>query len=262
MGVIKGDAAGVLARDAVVLDLADLSRQAEVILSTARSEAERIVAEGRAERARLIADAEAVGRNAGHEAGLREGRVAGEEAGKADAIAAHAERLTAMENAWSGALAEFVAEREDLLVACKDDVLRLAIMLAERVTHRVIETDTSAVIDQLAAALREVGSATKVVVAVHPGDAQLVCERLPALVGSISTIDHADLVEDAALTAGSCVIRTAAGGVIDASIVAQLGRMAELLLPGSVGARDADPPMQLDEDGQENKHDNEQKDQQ
>ncbi|MEM8756178.1 MAG: FliH/SctL family protein [Planctomycetota bacterium] len=231
MGLIKGDAAGTLAQNAVVLDLADLSKQAEAILSTARAEAERIVAEARAERARLLSDAEAVGRKAGHEAGLREGRAAGEERGAAEAAEAQGARLAALEAAWAEALRAFAADRDDLLVACKADVLRLAIGLAERVTHRVIDADGSVVLDQLASALREVGSPTRVTIAVAPGDAELVRAHLPGIAEQASNVQHAEMIEDASLAQGSCVVRTGGGGEIDATLRTQLDRLAELLLP-------------------------------
>lgn len=233
MPVLKRQNADQFARDAVVLNLADIAQQGEAILSAARQEAERIVAAAKAERERLIGDATQVGHAAGHTAGIAEGREAGKAAGETAARAEHAEALRALQAAWSAALEEFLVQREHLLVTCKTDVLKLALSIAERITYRTIEHDEGVVCDQIEAALGLVGKPSRVTIAVHPEELALAHEVLPDLAARLDAVEHASLDGDESLTPGSCVIRTAEGGLIDASVLTQLERIAELLVPGS-----------------------------
>ncbi|MEO0629198.1 MAG: FliH/SctL family protein [Planctomycetota bacterium] len=233
MPVLKANSAAAVAKDAVVLDLADIARQGEAILANAKREADRIVAEANAERERLIGDASALGHREGHAKGMTEGREAGKAAGETAAQAEHAERLRALQSAWSDALEEFLAQRDHLLVTCKTDVLRLALSIAERITHRTIECDTSVVCEQIEAALAMVGKPSRVTVAVHPQELPLASEALPDLAARLQAVEHAELVADESLEPGSCVVRSADGGLVDASIETQLARIAELIVPGS-----------------------------
>lgn len=235
--MIKRADAARLARDAVVLDLADIAQQAEVILSSAQREAESIVAQARAERERLLSDAREVGHGEGYERGLADGRAAGEAEGREAATATHGDRLAQLEAGWAAALEEFLAQRDHLVIACKHDVLRLVLSLASRVVHRVIETDEGVVASQLEAALRLIAAPTRVVIAIHPDDAAVASGALPALVSRIRSVEDAALVEDESVSRGSCVVRTAGGGVIDATVETQLDRIASLLVPD--GPRDA-----------------------
>ncbi len=243
MPVLKANSSAYATHDAVVLDLADIAHQGEAILRTARDEAARIVAQAREERERLIGDASAVGHREGYAKGLAEGREAGNVAGETAARAEHAERLRALQSAWSEALEEFLSQRDHLLVTCKTDVLRLALSIAERITHRTIATNESVVCDQIEAALAVIGRPSRVLVAVSPDDLELARDTLPDLAARLETVEHAELVVDESLAPGSCVVRTADGGLIDASVQTQLRRIAELIVPGSsasVGARPAD----------------------
>lgn len=253
MPVIKGVSAANTARDAVVLDLADIAQQAAAIRHAAEREAARIIEAAKGERERLIADASEVGRATGHAEGLAEGREAGRAEGRAEAIGQQSEALGALQAAWSAALEEFVAQRDHLVVGCKRDVLQIATSIAERITHRAIEMSPDAlpvVLDQIESALHIVAKPTRAVVAVHPEDAESARESLPALTKRIDGIEHAEIVEDGSLSRGSCVVRTDRGGGVDASVETQLRRIAELIVPvRSSETEQEDRTVQADDDG-------------
>lgn len=241
MPVLKRIHAEQVVKDAVVLDLADIAQQGEAMLGAARQEAERIVAEARAERERLIGDAAAVGHREGYARGLAEGREAGKTEGETAARAEHAAELRTLQSGWSEALEEFLSQREHLLVTCKRDVLKLAISIAERITHRTIAHNEGVVCDQIEAALAFVGKPTRIAIAVHPSELELAKDVLPDLAARLDAVEHAELVADESLTPGSCTVRTADGGTIDASVRTQLDRIAELIVPDSTRAEAAKP---------------------
>lgn len=237
MPVLKKHNAEQLARDAVVLDLADIARQGEAIKQAARDQASRIVADAQAERERLISDAREVGLREGEAEGRAQGLERGHAEGETAARAEHVAQLRELQAAWAAALGEFLAQRDHLLVECKRDVLRLAICIAERVTHRAIACDEQTVCRQIEAALGLVGSPTRVRIAVHPDDLELAREVLPDLASRIDNVQHAELVADDTLDRGSCSLRTASGGSIDASVATQLSRIAEMIIPGDAEAQ-------------------------
>lgn len=249
MALIKNSNAAQMAREAIVLDLGDLSRQAEVILRVARAKGEQIVEAARAERERLISDARAVGKAEGLAEGLAEGHRVGVEQGRAAAVQEHRAAIAALNTGWMNGLGVFVEARERMLAEAKRDVLALALGIAEKVTKRVIESDQGVVAAQMEAVLNLVLRPTRLQVKVNPSDRSTIEAALPALVAQYGHAEHVQIVDDATLARGSCVAKLAdgsgtggvnsggvSGGSIDASIDTQLNRIVEALLPGYVRA--------------------------
>ncbi|HYF14953.1 MAG TPA: FliH/SctL family protein [Phycisphaerales bacterium] len=235
MAVIRQHDAQRLADRALMLDLGDLKRQGEAILARAREQGEAIVAGARRERERIGAEhfeqARREGLEAGRKQGLEEGRRAGHEAG----LAERREAVAALEKAWAEALKGFEARRVEMHQQAREDVLRLAVVLAERVVKRALETDPSLVVDQVGSVIGLIGRPTRLRVHVHPDDKPLVREALPGLCAAVGGMSNVELLADPLLARGSCVVRTEGGGEVDASIAAQLDRIAAALLPAGEG---------------------------
>lgn len=238
MGLIKQADAVRIAGNAVTLHLGDLKREGEQILAAARGEAERVLGEARAERERLVGSANEDGYREGYALGYREGRARGEEDGQAEALGTTSAALAALAESWGLALARFEDDRERMIDEARSDIVRLAAVFAERVTRRAVALDPGAsVTAQIEAVLRAAIRPTRVVIAVHPGDLARAEVALPALIRRIGGTEHAELVEDASLERGSCVARLPGGGVIDASLTAQIDRLVAAILPGDAGER-------------------------
>lgn len=243
MAVIRRADASTIARDAIVLDLAEIGLQAERMLERARAEAERIMGEARAERGRLTESASKEGFAKGHAEGHAKGLAEGSAKGLADARAAAASRIESTMKAWSEGLDAFESAREAMLVQSKTDVLALALTAARKVVKRAVACDTQIVLAQMEAAVSRVVGASKMTIAVHPDDLATAAEDAPALLERIGSGAHASVVADENLPRGSCVVRTARGRV-DADIDMQLDRIIEALLPGGlppIGAAPAEP---------------------
>lgn len=216
-------------RDAVVLHLGDLGRLGERMKQSAREQAEAILAEAKAERDRIVSGAQAVGHAQGVERGFKEGRERGLAEGRAQALTEWRDRLTKLDKGWTDGLHAFLAERERLLLEARQDVLRLAVMLGEKVTKRTIEVDPSVVADQVAEVIALVARPTRVTLSVHPDDRSIVEEIAPGLRRRFPSAQEIEITTDGTLARGSCIARTA-GGRIDASIGTQLARIARALL--------------------------------
>ncbi len=259
MALIKHAQATLMAREAVVLDLGDLRNQGEAIIAQARARAAEIIREAEAERDRIVAGASQKGHAEGSVRGEADGRAKGETAGKAEALATHAAAFEALCAGWTDALSNFESIRQDLLDAAQHDVVQLALLIAERVTKRLIQSDPSVVVSQVSAALGLVLRSTSVTISVHPDDLELVRSAMPTLAANTAAAKHSTLRQDSRLSRGSCVVRSAGaherlcapqdsahataintgdinaregtGGEIDASIEVQLDRIAELIVP-------------------------------
>lgn len=263
MALIKHANSELIARDAVVLDLGDLHRQGEQLTALARAQADKLVTEARAERDRILAGAEERGYAKGEAEGREVGVRAGAEQGRSEAITEMKPRLEELEKRWSEALAGFVAQREAMLTAAGTDVVRLAALIAERVTKRVVKLEPSVVVDQLRAVLGVIWRPTELVVRINPDDRALVESALPGLMPVFHAVRQVELEVDPNVERGSCIARTRAGhggqsgkggrggatevaGEIDASISTQLDRIIEALLPGEDVMPASEPKQSAD----------------
>jgi flagellar biosynthesis/type III secretory pathway protein FliH len=253
MPVLKQQPSAPLIRDAVVLDLGDLGRQAAKLRAAAEARAEQILADARAEAQRIIAGAEAKGLAQGQAEGLTQGLEEGRAQGHAEALAAGAESIQQATAAFTAVAEQWDVQRTALDRDARQQVLTFALRFAEKLTHRVIETDEHVIVDQLAAAMARVLEPSDVAVRIHPDDRPTLTEALPDLLGKVSKLQHVELVDDPTLDRGGCVLGLA-GGEVDASIDTQLRRIVEVMLPGMVvggqesvvGKNESDEPNDFD----------------
>jgi flagellar assembly protein FliH len=236
MALVKQIDAAEMAKRAVVLDLGDLARQGQRILEQARIEAAKIVEDGRKERARLIENADKVGYQQGFNRGLDEGRKTGFADGAAQAVKQRAVEIEKIELGWAQALSEFIADRQRLMEEAQLDVTRLAVMLAEKVTKRVIDADPTIIERQMAEVLGHVLRSTRLVVVCNPDDEEILEGAMPRLLAVLQNQIDVTMATDESIVRGGCQVRLAEtasgpGGRIDATIDGQMARLTRELLP-------------------------------
>lgn len=239
MALIKNSNANRLMKDAVVLDLGDIQRQADAVLDRARREAERILAEARTEAQQLIDGASEAGHEKGFQQGSETGREQGRRDGREEVIESLKPQFEQLIVNWEKALERWEQDREEMLLSAREDVLAFAFALGQKLTHRIIERDPTVVQDQLAEALSLLIRPSAVTITINPADREHVEEVLNHLVTVCGTCEHAELRDDAGVSRGGCILRTS-GGEIDATIDTQLDRIAESLLPWTATHKDAE----------------------
>lgn len=243
MALIKNSMSSTIARDALVLDLADVRVQAQLIVEQARKQAEGIVAAARAEREKLIAGAAEQGRKDGFAKGQAEGHAAGIKQGAEAGVKEQRAKLDELQKAWKAALDMFVASRESLLLDARTNIMRVAMCIAERVVKRRLAAQPDLVVDQLNAALGLTLGSSRLKVTVNPDDAPLIQAALPQIQAAMRDAAHIDIAPDPAVARGGCRVVTdqprhdeQAGWTsvtrINAEIDVQLNRIAEALVPG------------------------------
>ena len=239
MPVLKKSMTDREANGAVVLDLGDLKRAADQIIANARSEANDILTDARTTAQKLIDRAHAVGTDEGYEAGERKGRREGQKAGAEEAREAHAAELNALTDRWASGLETWERDRERMLAAAREDVLRLALAIARKVTVRIPRIDPTVVRDQLEETLELATRGSVVAIRINPEDRPMIEVALPQLVSQFSASEHCALIDAPDVERGGVRVMTA-HGEIDATLETQLDRIVEALLPDdATSAEDA-----------------------
>lgn len=238
MAVIRNEDARAMLRDAVVLDLGDLQRQAAVLRQRAEDDARATIERAREEAQRIVDSATNRGFKEGEAKGYREGFERGRREGREQAAAEASAGLSALQSAWTETLAAFTGVRDEIVHESQNEVLRFALALAERVVYRIIEVDPAVVQDQLAACVQMVAGATTLRIRVHPQDATLISEMMPQVEAMLARNAHVKLEADEAIEPGGCILQTQRGGEVDARISTQIERIVQHLLPDGEGIHD------------------------
>ncbi len=245
MALIKSTRAGPLTKGASVFDLRELTRETEQLQREAKQQAQEIMHRATVESQKLIDSATDRGFAEGKDQGLVEGRAEGHQAGREEAIAEFTPQLQELQTAFVAAVEKWETELNSMLLAAREDVLDFALAMAEKVTHRIVQADTSVIGDQLTEALKLLVAPRAVTISVAPQDRALVESMLPELIEMTSTCTHAAIRDDDSITRGGCVISTGAGR-IDATIERQIERIVDTLLPQSI-EEESEDQMQGDQ---------------
>jgi flagellar biosynthesis/type III secretory pathway protein FliH len=179
----------------------------------------------------------------GQQKGFEQGLKQGAEKGAKQALEEQRARLSAMDQEFAQQLQQFASVREELLLQARDEVVALALQIAERIVRQHIASNPSVVVEQAATMVRMATGASRLVLRVHAGDVAMLQQALPRLceaAGFAATAGtqtaqqddagHVRIIASEGLSPGSVVLDVAGGGRIDASVDGQIARMAELLL--------------------------------
>jgi flagellar biosynthesis/type III secretory pathway protein FliH len=230
MPLIKNSNATRVARDAVVLDLGDLQREADRIIEDARRQADEILADAKREAQRLIDAADAKGHEQGFARGVEEGREQGRAEGREETKQSFQDQFEQLTAGWREAIDRWEADRNAMILAARDDVLAFAFELGRKLVFRQAAIDPTVIRDQLAEALGLMTDASRATVWINPDDRATVEQVLPDVLEQIERSTEVELREHASMHRGGCVVRTARG-TVDARIESQLDRIVAALLP-------------------------------
>lgn len=233
MALIRQSDAERIAKDAIVLDLGDLKRQGDELVTRAHARATLVMQEAQREREALVATGHAEGFAKGLAEGHAVGRAAGLAEGRAAALESRTAELARIEAGWKEALGTFLSEREALVASARDDLLRLAIEIAKGATARLLVADPGLTAGLMAEAVASAARASRLVICVHPEDEPICREALPALMARFPECEHAEVRPDFSLARGSVIVRTPGGGEVDGSASTRLERIARALVPGT-----------------------------
>lgn len=230
MPVLKSETASSATKDAIVLDMGDLRRQADQLRQVAQQHAQKIVQDAKQQAADIAAQARAEAIEQGHREGFEKGEAEGREQGHAEALAENRQQLTQMQDVWQSQFAEWNAQREAMETDAKHVVLKMGSMFGEKIVHRVVEIDPTVVVHQLTESLSYVMKPSNVTIKINPNDRPMIDDALPQLLATLSHLERVRVDEDATIAPGGCIIDFGKGR-IDSTVDKQLDRLVETILP-------------------------------
>jgi flagellar assembly protein FliH len=217
-----------------VFSMQDVEAAAKAVLHRARAKADQITAAAHAdgERAREEArkDGFAQGKRQGHAEGLDEGK----KSGHAQALSEHSAAMTQLIGSLTAAMSRLDSERDQLQTQAINEVVRLACVIARKVTKRQGLFDTQMMFENLKEAMSLAVHASDVRIAVHPGQVETLRAELPHLRLVWPQLKHIRLIEDPAMAPGGARVFTP-HGEIDGDLDVQLDHLIAQLLPGELG---------------------------
>ena len=232
--VLKADHPLLRRQQPKPLNLDDLEALAERIVSGARTRAREILVEAQEQAEQLGHSAAEAGRQEGFERGYQEGTARGREEALAKAAEKFALDQAQLLEALHGALSDFEKQRNQLLAGARDELVRLALAVARRVTKRYARSDPQVAVENLEEIIERVGQRHLLQIVVNPADAESIRRFAAPLAEGNQRWRNLAIVESAEVHPGGCRV-TLPDGEIDASIETQLERIAAALLPEEAG---------------------------
>lgn len=191
----------------------DAQAQADEIIANAKSEAEKIIQDAHLEEQKIKDDAKQDGFRQGHD----EGYSAGE-----SEIGRLVERLRKMVEA-------LMLRREEILKETEQQIVELVILMTRKVVKIISETQKTAIMSNILAALKKVKSRGNVILHVNLEDLKLASANADEFIKRVENIQGITVVEDSTVEKGGCVVETDFGAV-DARISSQLSELEEKIM--------------------------------
>ena len=151
-----------------------------------------------------------------HQAGVQEGRAAGEAAGRSAAAA----QLQPVFDRLAKSIAELASFRARFRRESEPELLRLALAVAKKILRRELTVDPHSLLGILKAALEVINHSEILLIRVAPEDVELLAGRLTPL----GLPDRVEIAGDRSLERGSLIVETQRGQ-IDASVQTQLAEI-------------------------------------
>ena len=212
------------------VNVGDHVTEARLLLERSREKSRRILEGTKVRADALRKQASEEGFKAGFQRGYEAGLEAGRKAAFEKAQQEFTQRQESLIQALQDVLTKFEAQKRDILISARQDVVAFAAKLAQRVTKRAVELDAHSAAANLEAALGLVESRSDVTVIVHPDDHGSLSDFASRLSSDIHEAANVELVTDQDITPGGCIVRTR-DTEIDATIDSQIAQIIRLMLP-------------------------------
>jgi flagellar assembly protein FliH len=125
----------------------------------------------------------------------------------------------------SETIEEVAALRTDLLRRSEHDLVRVALLIAERVLHREVTLDRELLLAMAHVAIDRLGNRASATIRLHPADhaALMAVPRTQPFTGAV------EIVADSAVSRGGCLVQSDFG-LIDLGVEAQIREVSRAML--------------------------------
>ncbi|MEW6202606.1 MAG: FliH/SctL family protein, partial [bacterium] len=210
--------------------------EAAAVVNAAQSNAQRIKEQAAQEiealKAASAQDAENAkkeaysgGYSTGEETGFKEGYQAGYTKGKNQSI----EEIKNSLNMISRTIEELKAYRSDLLNEARNDIVKMAVNVAERVLHKEIMTDPNSVVSVVKNAIKKVNFKKQFLVHVNPLDLEVLQQQNDEIAALLESYELLKFAANPKVEPGGCIIQTESG-TVDARVDRQFQEIKEQVL--------------------------------
>lgn len=200
--------------------LAQAEDQARKMLEQADAQAQQMFATAQADGDAAKKEAFAAGFSSGEEGGFKKGFEDGYTKGKSAALDEASRSLTMIVKAVE-ALENYHTQ---VLTEAQQDIVKMAMTVAEKVLHKEIMTDPNTVISVVKNAISKVGFKRHFTIHVNPLDIDVLNSAGDEIAGLVDTMESVKFKPDPKVEAGGCVIQTESG-VIDAQVDRQFSEI-------------------------------------
>jgi len=191
----------------------------EVTLQESENLKKRFIDEAELQSADIRESAYSKGYEQGSEKGEKEGKIKGNEKG--------VEQFAAIIEKWEGMILKVLVDKKELMEKAEPTLVTLASDIAEKIIDASLPLDKEIVIRQVQKSLKEVVEREWIRIRVYPDDILEVRAYKPKFLSEMDA-KEIEIVEDASVGRGGCVIETPSGN-IDARLKTQISRINEHL---------------------------------
>lgn len=129
-------------------------------------------------------------------------------------------------------LAEFLNAKEDALIMATDEIVEIAIKVAEKIIKTEVACDETIILNIVSDVLKSLGKdETNIIVKTNPTDTQVVRENLPKIFPFGDTSAKIVVMEEENVEWGSCIVQTN-NGIVDAQFSTQIEILRKALETG------------------------------
>lgn len=214
--------------------ITELQAKSEQILNKSKLDSELIIRKAREEAENIISAAKLKADEVRQQA-WEEGFSAGKEKGKAVAL----EEFAAAVGRAKKLFDDIVGERNTILKSAEKEVLELSKHIARIILKNQIRLDDGIVLNNIREALKKVVAKKNVKLLISSEDFSTINEHKDELISLIKGVENFEIVENAYLTRGGCIVETDIGNV-DASLEAQFSELEKALAQQSEEISDHD----------------------
>ena len=187
-------------------------------------DAELIVFDAEQRAVRILEEAKKAGYATGYELGFAQGVTNGQ----TQALAFAAEERALYKADVEDFIAHVEAERVKTWAEMEPRIIEMVFELSAKVIKQEIEVNREVTLSLVRNALRRVVDSTMLRIRVHGDDLETIRTNRAELLTLVDGANHVEIIEDRRVTAGGCIIETAAGS-IDARIETQLESVSDAL---------------------------------
>jgi len=212
-----------------VFSFEDLEGKARAVLAQAHEQARQIVAQAEEQGRRRAAQLEQEGRPRGLEEGRRLGFAQARAEAAEVALQEARQDLGQLAEALSEGLRTFEESKRRLLATAESGLLELALAIARRVCRHDVGASSATARANVRALLEMVKHENDLEVHLNPAECEALREAVPELIAASGRLAHVNVVADASVKRGGCLLHTR-DGTIDAALETQLDRVAAAIV--------------------------------